>query len=196
MINLHRIIGLAIASFFVASASPATIYNLSAQWSNSSNPNGVWSYREGNNGLQNILNYDFAGTVSGFTPQTAWAPSNTAGTFLPVWLQSSQTGTPNGFTPGSVLPGDVIVHSQDNGNGAGKGPANVAWTAPTSGTIDISGDMWWVRQLGRVNDYSVFLNGALIAQGSVTDGSVYTRSSPLAFSALPGASLSNIPVTQ
>jgi hypothetical protein len=187
----------AIVFFFVASGRASTIYDLAGQWSNTSNPNGPWTYREGTSALPLISNYDFGGTVSGFTAQAAWAPSNAGGSFLPVWLQSSQTGTPFGFETGAVLPGDVIVHSTDNFNGPGHGIANVIWTAPSAGTIDISGDIWWVRNISRVNDFSVSVGGTVISDGSISDGSSFTRSSPLAFSSglLPGDSFTGIPVS-
>jgi len=172
-------------------------YSLAGQWSNTANPNGPWTYREGNEALPLVTDYNFGGTVPGFTPQPAWAPSNVGGQFLPVWLQSSQTGTPSGFEAGAVTPGDVIVHSTDGFNGSGEGIANVIWTSPSAGTIDISGDIWWVRNLGRTNDFSVFVGGTLIADGAISDGSTNTRSNPLQFASglLLGDSFSDIPVS-
>ena len=175
-----------------------TVYNLGGQWSNSSNPNGAWTYREGTSALTPVADFNFGGTIPGFTSQAAWAPSNSVGSFLPVWLQSNQTGTPAGFQPGAVLPGDVIVHSTDNANGSGHGAANVVWTSPSAGTIDINGDIWWVRNIsGRANDFSISVGGTVIADGVISDGSIYTRSNPLQFSSgvLPGDSLDNIAVS-
>jgi hypothetical protein len=187
------------ATLLFASCSRAgTVYNLGGQWSNSSNPNGVWTYREGTSALPLVPHFNFGGTIPGFTAQPAWAPSNSVGSFLPVWLQSSQTGTPAGFQPGAVLPGDVIVHSTDNANGSGHGIANVIWTSPSAGTIDIIGDIWWVRNIsGRANDFSISVGGTVIADGVISDGSIYTRANPLEFSSgvLAGDSLDQIAVS-
>jgi hypothetical protein len=195
--RFRSLFAFAIGLFFVASGRAGTIYDLATQWSNTANPNGPWTYREGSSALALVTSYNFGGSIGGFTPQAAWAPSNVGGEFLPVWLESSQTGTPSGFQAGAVLPGDVIVHSTDSFNGSGQGIANVIWTAPSAGTIDISGDIWWVRNLGRVNDFSISVGGAVVADGSISDGSSFTRSSPLAFTSglLPGDSFSGIPVS-
>ncbi len=144
------------------------------------------------------LELRFGGSISGFTPRAAWAPLNTLGTILPVWPQSSQTGTPGGFAPGAVLPRDVIVHSTDTPNGSGSGIASVLWTSPCAGTIDISGDIWWVRpNLRRTNDFSIAVGGAVFATGSVINGGVNTRSNLLQFSSglLAGQSFTGIPVS-
>jgi hypothetical protein len=172
-------------------------YSLTGQWSNTANPNGPWTYREGNDALPLISAYSFGGTVPGFTSQPAWAPSNTGGNFLPVWFQSSQTSTPSGFEAGSVLSGDVLLHSTDSSNGSGEGVANVTWTSPSAGVIDISGGVSWVRSLGRTNDFSIFVGGVLIADGAISDGIIFTRSNPLQFASglLAGDSFSDIPVS-
>jgi hypothetical protein len=198
-LNLHPASASVAISFFLSVSAHAdtVVFNLADQWSNTTNPNGPWTYREGNNALPLVSNYNFGGTIPGFTPQAAWAPSNVSGTFLPVWLKSSQTGTPSGFETGAVLPGDVIVHSNDIFNGNGSDIANVIWTSPGAGTIDISGSIWQVRNLGRINNFSVFVGGTLIAAGSISDGSAFTRSNPLAFASglLPGDSFTGIPVS-
>src|ERR1700732_5005953 len=54
-------------------AAKATTYDLNADWSNSSNPNGVWSYNEGTNPLPFQANWGNAGTFTGAQP--AWARS-------------------------------------------------------------------------------------------------------------------------
>lgn len=188
---------LAISLFFGISGRADVVYNLSADWSNISNPNGPWTYRQGSSALPLVPGYSFGASVPGFMPQPAWAPSNTPGNFLPVWMKSSQTGTPSGFEPGAVQPGDVIVHSNDPFNGNGSDAANVLWASPSAGTIDISGDIWWVRALGRVNDFSVSVGGTLIATGSIADGSAFTRSAPLDFASglLAGDTFTGIPVS-
>jgi hypothetical protein len=130
-----------------------TLYSLSTDWSNTSNPNGVWSYNQGSSPLASHQT-NWAGTGG-----DGWTTS-TSGINPPAWLQ--QNGSP-------VLPnlaiGDVFVHSS-NGSDAN---ANVTWTSPASGTIDISGQAWDVEhQTGRDDAWTLSLNNIPIAfRGSI-----------------------------
>jgi hypothetical protein len=55
------------------------------------------------------------------------------------------------------------------------------FTAPISGTADISGLMWNARQLGRPQAWELFVNGVLLDIGALPgDGSI-TSSSPITF---------------
>jgi hypothetical protein len=110
-------------------AQAQTTWDLASQWSNSKNPNGVWSYNQGAVALQGVKNFNFAGTIDFPKEQPAWAPSNQAGNFLPVWLKAKSTITGYDWDLG-----DVVMHSTDSTNGQHSGIANVAWT--WHGTID------------------------------------------------------------
>jgi hypothetical protein len=63
-----------------------TTYSLDGNWSDSANPNGAWTYRQGSFALPNVPNFDFAGSVA-MKAQPAWAPSNDAGDDLPPWFK-------------------------------------------------------------------------------------------------------------
>jgi hypothetical protein len=91
-------------------------YNLSSDWSTTSNPDGPWTYRPGSSALPLVSNYDFGETA----PRRA-------------------------FEHGAVLPGDVIVHSTGPFDGVRQGIANVIQTSPGTATIEVSGDIRWVR---------------------------------------------------
>ena len=56
------------------------VFDLSTDWSDSINPNGEWTYREGSNALPLVADW--------ITEQSAWAPSADAGNFLPGWFRS------------------------------------------------------------------------------------------------------------
>jgi len=154
-------------------------FSLADDWSNAVNPNGTWSYNEGSNPLNlNIADWP----LSEFGPsQTAWANGNTTTDIVPGWMKS--VATPGGDF--DWLTGDVITHSTDDFSGVGHGLANVTWTAPISGTFDINGGVWLGRDsLGRSNDWSLFLNGALLDSGNLFSGDAFSRAAPDTFSFL------------
>jgi hypothetical protein len=181
---------LIVFSLVLASASQmraGTIrYDLAANWSNTSNPNGPWSYNGGNNPLPFQANWDPTNDAGfdGIQPAWAVAPqppagSSTHGDQIPLWLQSVGNSTP-GF---DMPAGKVIVHSWDPLNGApDSDPANVTWTSPIDGTVVISGDTWLARKtLGRSNDFALSLNGTALTDGTVTSSDDFTSSTPESF---------------
>jgi uncharacterized repeat protein (TIGR01451 family) len=175
------------SSSYVASQSQSVTYDLAADWSNTSNPNGVWSYNEGLNPLP-------------LTPfwygqnQPGWAYCcNYPGGFghVPVWLKLQSTWGVD------LQTGDVAVHSSDSGRGENFGPANVTWTSPAAGVITISGSAWISRSTDRSNRWTLYLNGASLSSGQMLAGGPYNRSNQFDFSAGSGgaAAITNIPVS-
>ncbi|HEY1471917.1 MAG TPA: hypothetical protein VGF61_22955, partial [Candidatus Acidoferrum sp.] len=166
----------AIVVFFAAAiglpTAKAITYDLKAQWSNSSNPNGVWSYDQGTNPLPFQANWR-PGDYSG--PQPAWARSADSNTFLPAWLKLSTT--PTQPFPIDMQIGDVGLHTTDTTNGVGAGPGNVTWTSPITGNVDLSGSVWEARNIGRSNHWSLTINGNLVSGGDISAANS-SRSSP------------------
>jgi len=174
---------LSLTLFSIISAARAgNVANLSADWSNSNNPNtatfGTWSYRQGTSLLPEVPNWNGDGTA-GFT-QPAWAPGNNAGDFLPVELKAQSA-------VGDWQVGDVVVHTTDGANGDSHGPANFLWTSPNTGIVTISGDVWAGFVVsGRDNMWTLFVNGIAVSSG--TDIDSYTRANPFLFSDGTGGS--------
>ncbi len=142
--------GLMLVSFVVGTTQ-ATTYDLNANWSDSSNPNGVWTYREGTNSLPHVsawqgLSGDFV------TAQPAWARNATGSSNLPPWFKSSAVV---GLTH-DWQTGDVVMHSTDGFNGIGSGEGNVIWTSPITGTATVSGNTWMGRDIGRGNHWALY----------------------------------------
>jgi hypothetical protein len=158
-------------------ANAATSYDLRGDWSDSSNSNGVWSYRAANVVLPHISNWTFD-TFS--SPQGGWAN----GESIPFWFRSSSTPL---STPYDWQPGDVVVHTQDNTNGADNGPANVVWTSPSAGTISITDGVWEGRDFpdlgggSRGNTWSLYLDNTLLSSGVIKGGDGYSRANPFTF---------------
>ena len=111
-----------------AAATFGQVYDLRTDWSETANPNGVWSLRHGTTVLPHVDAWQrLLGGWSTFQP--GWALSEDGNNRLPFWYRSNGTET----FPHDNLAGDIVVHTTDPSNGVGSGPANVAWRAPPSG---------------------------------------------------------------
>lgn len=162
--------------FFVActTLSAATIYDLKADWSDINNPNGPWAYRQGTT----LLPYQpILGPICCGFPFGGWAPSANPHAFLPM-IARDVPGA-----PGDLLPGDVWIHSVDGGNGnPALGEANVTWTAPSDGVIDIALGLWHAQtSYNRSNDFYLTLRTALLNSGTISATNGWTRNNPYTF---------------
>jgi hypothetical protein len=188
---LFRFRSLLVAVLICSAASVApcyagTVYDLTADWSDTSNPNGVWTYRGDGNALpNNVANW------ANETGQNAWAVSATTG-FLPAWMKATAIVT-NGTAINGTAIGDIVTHTYDSANGApGYDPSNVIWTAPSAGVVDIAGKLWQARNLsGRNQHWELFVNGVDSGLGGDFTGGTatpFTKASPATFSD-PGVSV-------
>ena len=177
---------------FVFAPNGVQSFDLTDDWSDAANPNGAWAYREGNNALPHVDWWQR--NQGGFTtsPQGGWAESEDGNNRLPFWFKS-QGGEV--FTR-DWQAGDVVVHTTDPDNGAGNGPANVTWTSPAAGVVQVSGAVWMGREIGRSNQWTLSKNGTTITEGAISAGDPFSRSSPFDFAAGSGgaAAVQNIPV--
>jgi len=170
MKKLFLVVAILLVSFCVP--PNAHCFSLAGDWSDSVNPNGPWSYNAGDIPLPyNVANWP----LGEFGAQTAWANSNTVGTFIPGWFKSISNAQYD------WLVGDVIVHSTDDVNGVNNGLANVTWTSPASGIYDINGGLWMGRDIGRSNDWNLYLEDDVLASGSLFTGDIYSRANPYFF---------------
>lgn len=134
-------------------SSFAVTYDLQTQWSDATNPNGAWTYRQGANALPSVP--DWRGWGS------AWATGTNEGNYLPAFFQYDGGG------PFSALTGDILMHSIDAANGnPGLGEGNVIFTSPIAGIATISGKVWDAQQVGRTQDWQVLVNNAVMAGGT------------------------------
>ena len=158
-------------------------YDLNDDWGDTQNPNGVWTYRAGEYIMHSQLNSPH--TPSG---QPVWMGQDG---YLPIWFKYQG---PNYF---DIRTGEVYVHSA---NHDGEGIANILWTSPSDGIIDISGAAWFAAddagQEGRSSVWSLWLNGLLLTHGEVSWGDPYDWNSPFLFSLGSGGAdvLQGIPV--
>jgi len=162
-----------------ADAAPTvTVYDLKTDWSDTKNPNGVWSIMIGTNVAKSVMNWN------GSQGQAAYATSGNGNGHIPVLLKVSV----NGFEADQAQKGDLIVHAQDEQGGPGLGQARIVWTAPSTGTVDIDGSLWLGRiSLRRSDDYTLTVAGTQKAMGKVPYNMGINRTSPVKISqkALP-----------
>jgi hypothetical protein len=194
---IRRITGfaLSIGVLCVATSTHAigAVYDLKADWSDAANPNSVWTYREGNNALPHVASWQ--SSLGGYTsPQPGWARSENGSDRVPFWHKS--LGFEN-FVH-DYQAGDIVVHTQDDANGIGQGPANVLWTSPGSGPVAaITGSVWMGRDIGRANHWALLKNSTILSQGDIASGDPYSRATPFNLAAGTGgpAALANIPIS-
>jgi hypothetical protein len=159
--------------FSASAQAPAPqLHDLAAEWSDAANPNGAWTYREGNNALPSVV-----WTQAGY-PQPAWAPSNVPGNYLPACFKATQLVAGLDWKLG-----DVVVHTTDSVNGPNSGVANLIWTSPYTTSVTLSGSIWMCRDIGRSVGWSLLVNGAVLTSGDVSSGDPYSSSAPFFFDA-------------
>ncbi|HAY20650.1 MAG TPA: hypothetical protein DCY27_00460 [Desulfobacterales bacterium] len=139
----------------------ARTHNLAAEWSDTVNPNGLWSYNAGDTPMTNRQHwYEVNGWVWGIS--SGWS--------LPVAFKIT-TDNPYGF---DFKAGDTGVH------GDYIVPTNLVWTSDISGHARVRGNAWLVRNIGRNMYWGVYVNEVLKTSGLMTAGS-YSRAAPFDF---------------
>ena len=113
--------------FALGAFAHGQVFDLQADWSEAVNPNGPWSYAEGNNPLGQAIGWQ-NGCGGGWSiPQNGWADDECNNTRLPFFYKSN--GSEN-FGGKDMLAGDIIVHTTDPSNGVGNGVARFVWPPP------------------------------------------------------------------
>jgi len=164
MINLKRSVRFVCLALIGPTSAEAGVFDLGADWSNASNPNGSWSY---------LLNGAPVGSSTrGNDPFSFPGPPPIWGDAHVGWSKSIGTESPLW----DLQSGDVYGHPE---NGAF---LSIAWTSPVAETVQASGGLWAIRDIGRSTDWLLLLNGAIIDEGNVFSGDSFSRSNPEVFS--------------
>src|SRR5688500_12505218 len=113
-------------------ANAATqVYDLNADWSDTANPNGPWSYRAGPTIMHSQM--DSPHVSPG---QPVWVGP---GEYLPICLKYI------GMDYYDIRKGSVYFHSANDDS---EGIANILWTAAAAGTVNMSGGVWFAADDG------------------------------------------------
>jgi PEP-CTERM motif len=169
---MKRFLAIVVAVLALGASVPAhagfSVYNLANDWSDASNPNGVWAYQVG----AGLLSASAGLPIDPWTtPQPGWAVANS----IPVMFKSN--GTEN-FAH-DWIKGDVIAHSGSGTDFASS--VSASWTSPIAGTVDILGHTWKTRNIGRSNVWGLYLNGVQLTGGLLASGDSNTRATPFLF---------------
>lgn len=165
-----------VVAAWAAGTAAGQIYDLRGDFSMTQNPNGPWSYNEGSNPLPFTPNWGPEGDAWAVAPQ----PDDG---HIPAFFQAP-------WPMEDWQEGDIIVHCWGPYSGGNNGPANITWTAPAGGVIDLSGNTWLARNIGRMNDVSLWVNDTMLDFITLYDGDPYDRDNPYVFQ----GALSNIHV--
>jgi hypothetical protein len=185
---------------FSPCADAGQVYDLASDWSDSTNPNGVWQYGTLSPSLVftpfpiHVNNYINVGPPAFTGDQPAWTDTvNTGNNGSPQGLAKSVGNSLFDFPAGSV--GGHTPASSDY--------LAVQWTAPAAGTIDLSGSVWMWRDLGRHEALSLFANDNALISGvpipirsdGVNSSNPFTLAQAIVAGGGGAGSLLDIPVT-
>ena len=173
------------------------VFDIADDWSDTQNPNGVWSYN-GAPGLPiTTLQSDYDPTrtfFSGEQPAWAAAPFQLPG-HVPFWAKSRGLALKPDSMPDLDFPsGRVGMHGSNTAN------SGVTWTSPVDGVVDISGGVWQMSKEGghffRSAQINLRLNGLLLTSVNVAWNDSFTSANPLDLSDGSGgeAAILNLPV--
>ncbi|WP_294540542.1 hypothetical protein [uncultured Rhodoblastus sp.] len=182
-----RVVALGLFIAFAGDVSAqASTFDLSADFSYTSNPNGAWSFVYAGSPLSNVgapLSNGNSGIPTigsgGYYSSGNNLDQNTPDVIKSVVDGPSASGAQGTYTLGDFKKGDVIVHSPSDGL-----PVEIIWTAPSNGTISFTTDLWYAHTLTgglviqRTNVDSVSLGGTVLGSADVGYLSNTDRSSP------------------
>lgn len=150
----------------------AVVFDLKSDWSDTDNPNGVWSVNAGDTPLLPVADLSTTGIDTWNFPQPGFTGQPIFGDITPVWFQARG---PLGNGDPEWAVGDIVTHTSRSF----VPNSNVTWTSDAHGVIDISGNVWATREFGRTNDWFLFLNDELLTSGTVSSGDPHDRDDPM-----------------
>ncbi|HOW72578.1 MAG TPA: PEP-CTERM sorting domain-containing protein [Phycisphaerae bacterium] len=134
-----------------AGAAEAAIWDLTADWSNDNNPNGVWTLMKSQTVAFTINQPDY---YNNGTQQRAWADEVfSRNAHVPFWMKSQTTGL-------------ISAHGAERDR-TGSDYTSAVWTSPIDGTVQISGAIWTVWASGRRMDWQLLKNGVVLTSGQL-----------------------------
>lgn len=163
---LQSVLFICLSSLAVAQT---TIFDVAEDWSNTSNPNGVWTYTGDNGALltTNIPDWEPDWAYQ----QPAWAdaaqpnPGHT-----PMWYKSLED------RQDLDVPADHVGMHGSTGAWVG-----AVWTSPFTGGVDISGGVWHAAKTihpTRNANWRLRINDTVLTEGEVTANDAFDSVAP------------------
>lgn len=159
--SIAAVLGVALWSG-AAAVTPASAasYDLTADYSDTNNPNGAWSYIYQGNPVPHQAAPLNNGNplISAIPPGGYFSPGNDLNANTPDVLRAAVNGSAAGGTNGDYLAGDVVIHSPNDGTAL-----SIRWTAPAAGTVtNLSASFWYAHSgVDRSNAVTLDLNGGI-----------------------------------
>ena len=167
-----------IAACLLAAPAKAAIvvYDLGLDFSDTLNPNGVWSFAKGNTLLTH-----YATVPTSLAPALANGYWGTDASNLnsSVMLATAGGSAAPPLTNFDFIAGEVLVGTTDASTG---GPVDIRWTAPSNGTFTYSGWVWYADPTAGPfgNSFDISLNnGPSIEFLTASIGQDFSNSVPM-----------------
>ncbi|MBX7132485.1 MAG: hypothetical protein K1X67_07390 [Fimbriimonadaceae bacterium] len=165
----------------------STTWNLSADWSDTSNPFGPWQLNQ-------------SGIVPFTQHWTEWVP----GSGQPVWAQAPVPQTAqipawgkavqSGVLGLDVTAGSIFVHGAEFER-TGSEYTSVQWTSPITGTVNLHGQVWPPRHIGREMSWFILVDGLSVTQGTFGASNPFSSANRMSLSeGTGGSSVLTVPV--
>jgi hypothetical protein len=160
------------AAIALPQSASAANYSLASDWSDVTNPNGVWSFVAGSTTLTHYPQPAVANTLNPAAANGYWGLRSDFEAIGGFVLKTTTSGTgASPYNNGDFLAGDVILHTLNDG-----GITYINWTAPNAGTMSFASSVWYAHSpVTRSDDVAAFLNATSL--GSVTLASGVARTS-------------------
>jgi len=141
----------------------ATNYDLNDDWSDLSNPNGVWSLVKNHEG--DLFTTNQPDYYNDGSNQNAWA-DDLWGTLahVPYWMKWNDDGLIYAHTPEFDRTGTDYT--------------SAVWTSPLAGPVEISGELWSTWVSGRELSWQLKLNGTIISSALLVADGTYDENNP------------------
>lgn len=173
-----------LAGFLLTGSAVGGTWDLTDDWSDTLNPNGVWSYNAAVGDPLTVHQDDY-GVWLGEPSQPAWAfnPVSVGGAHLPSLFRCAADMIEGGL---DYPIGKVFIHGNDVWNSPPayqSERANVAWTSPIDGEIVISGGVWHPNPgIGRDVNWEIWHNQTQLTAGTIGYDDPYSSESMMPWS--------------
>ncbi|HVZ93493.1 MAG TPA: PEP-CTERM sorting domain-containing protein [Phycisphaerales bacterium] len=159
----------------IASAASGALYNLTSDYSETSNPNGAWSFAQGSV----LLNKFFPtspNAINAVAGNGYWGVGSD--TYVSSILRVTGDGSvAPGYNDNDFHAGDIVAHGTNPGAG---GILQFIWTAPEAGEVSVAGLTWYAHSpVDRIADFALNLNSTVLDSGTLT--SADNRPNAIAF---------------